>query len=52
MRFVHWLRSLAPRPARPRPRRARLALEPLKERAVPSATHETDPSGDMGLLSG
>lgn len=37
MRLVHWLRSLSPRSARPRPRRARLALEPLEERAVPSA---------------
>src|SRR5262249_43703733 len=40
MRFVTWLRSLAPRPASPRPRRARLALEPLEERAVPSATSD------------
>jgi len=40
MRFVTWLRSLAPRPASPRPRRARLSLEPLEQRAVPSATSD------------
>jgi hypothetical protein len=46
MRFVTWLRSLAPRPASPRPRRARPALEPLEERAVPSAAHDVLYIGD------
>src|SRR5262245_4404326 len=57
MRFVPWLRSLAPRPASPRPRRARLALELLEERAVPSAAHDVlyvgdnpDPSGDNSAV--
>ena len=36
MYLVHCLRSPAPRPVTPRPRRARLSLEPLEERAVPS----------------
>jgi hypothetical protein len=49
MRFVNWLRSLAPRPASPRPRRARLALEPLEERAVPSATSDFLYVGDNAL---
>ena len=48
MRFVTWLRSLAPRPASPRPRRARLSLEPLEERAVPSAGHDVLYVGDQG----
>jgi DNA-binding beta-propeller fold protein YncE len=46
MRFVTWLRALAPRPASPRPRRARLSLEPLEERAVPSAAHDVLYVGD------
>jgi DNA-binding beta-propeller fold protein YncE len=48
MRFVTWLRSLAPRPASPLPRRARLSLEPLEERAVPSAGHDVLYIGDQG----
>ena len=48
MRFVTWLSSLAPRPASPRPRRARLSLEPLEERAVPSAGHDVLYIGDQG----
>jgi hypothetical protein len=46
MRFVTWLCSLAPRPASLQPRRARLSLEPLEERAVPSAGHDVLYVGD------
>ena len=46
MRFVTWLCALAPRPASPPPRRARLSLEPLEERAVPSAGHDVLYVGD------
>jgi hypothetical protein len=51
MRFVTWLCSLAPRPASPPPRRARLSLEPLEERAVPSAGHDVLYVGDSGDFS-
>jgi hypothetical protein len=46
MYFVTWLRALAPRSASPRPRRARLSLEPLEERAVPSAASDSLYVGD------
>jgi DNA-binding beta-propeller fold protein YncE len=46
MRLVTWLRSLTSRVARPRSRRAGLSLEPLEERAVPSAAHDVLYVGD------
>ncbi len=46
MRLIPWLRAPAPRARRPQSPRARLELEPLEARAVPSAAHDILYVGD------